>query len=83
VPTGSQLQNIGGQIFETGSLPGRPPAYIATKRNWLGLPIAPRRCGPVDEVVESYWLSEDEGGWEQELYGRMQRQSAGLTTGHL
>jgi hypothetical protein len=62
-----------GKVMETGKLPGTPPttesvnANERTGRNWLAMPPAPRRVGPVYEVLESFWLSR-EGGWPTQIY---------------
>lgn len=62
----SQIPDIDGKIFETGSLPGvvKP---VGT-RNWLGGGTPYVRRGPVLDVTEIYWLSGD-GGWPTPIYG--------------
>jgi hypothetical protein len=69
---GIPFQNA-GKVLDTSEVPGDPPPYAAAKagegtgRNWLAMPPAPRRMGPVYEVLESFWLSR-EGGWPEAIY---------------
>jgi len=58
-----QSQNGIGQI--AGALPGQPPSF--PDRNWLKAPAPWQRRGPVIDITEVYWLS-DQGGWPKEIY---------------
>lgn len=62
---GSAIPDITGKLFGSGGLPGQAPRY--TGRNWLGAGAPFQRRGPVLDVTELYWLS-DEGGWPKPIY---------------
>ncbi len=64
----SEIPNIFGKIYGSGSLPGAAPRFGS--RNWLGAGAQFLRRGPVAiEVVENYQLSDD-GGWPKQIYGK-------------
>ncbi len=60
-----EIPQIEGKLFTSGSLPGAARSFA--NRNWLGVGAPYTRRGPVVEVTEMYWLSE-EGGWPKPIY---------------
>jgi hypothetical protein len=62
----SEIPDIIGKLFSGGALPGNAPRH--GNRNWLCAGTPHLRRGPVVEVTELYWLSE-EGGWPKAIYG--------------
>lgn len=77
------------RIFSSGALPGQAPRFEG--RNWLKAGSPYLRRGPVFDITEIYWLSND-GGWPEAVYemtsngrgnGTGLGSSGGLQTGGL